>query len=138
MKNGKIKLTEKQLRWMIAESVRNALMEYSKTKKDQMKGWFKDMDDAQKVRDTMDYIFNGGKNPFKKKPLTEIVYGNDYPEGLYICSETDYENGRVDYWVGCAKDAEECEYCSEGDAIGPFDSKAELMAYARENGFDLG
>lgn len=35
-------------------------------KKDPMNQWFKDMNDAQKVRDTMEYIDKGGRNPNKR------------------------------------------------------------------------
>lgn len=65
---SKINLSESRLRNIVAESVKKVLKEYHPdTKKDPMKQWYKDMDDAQKVRDTMDYVTKGGKNPNEKK-----------------------------------------------------------------------
>lgn len=77
-----VKLNESQLRKVVAESVKKVLKEYHpNTKKDPMKQWFKDMDDAQKVRDTMDYITKGGKNP-NKKSLKESEEDFDYPSSM--------------------------------------------------------
>jgi hypothetical protein len=71
-KKGTVTLGESQLRKLVAESVKKVLKEYRpNTKKDPMGQWFKDMDDAQKVRDTMNYIYKGGKNPVKKKSEDE-------------------------------------------------------------------
>lgn len=75
-----VKINESQLRKVVAESVKKVLKEYHpNTKNDPMKQWFKDMNDAQKVRDTMDYITKGGKNP-NKKNLKESEEDFDYSD----------------------------------------------------------
>ena len=79
MKNV-IKLNEEQLRKVVAESVKRVLNEASK-KKDPMKQWFKDMNDASKYRETMDYIYKGGKNP-NNKNLKESETTLDYPSTM--------------------------------------------------------
>lgn len=64
---------ERGIDWMQFRKGESNLEESAKTRdKDPMKRWFKDMDDAQKVRDTMDYVVKGGKNPIKKTKSTEL------------------------------------------------------------------
>ena len=62
-------------------------------------------------------------------------YGGD--DEYYICSETDYNGGKVDYWIGNKSEADECNQCSEGSAIGPFGSYGEALDYASENGINI-
>ena len=54
MNRNQIRLTESELKKIIKESVGKVLGEAKK--KDPMCQWFKDMDNAQKYRDNMDYI----------------------------------------------------------------------------------
>ena len=94
----RVRLTESDLHRIVKESV-NAIVEGTKAqrKKDPMKQWFKDMDDAQKHRDNMEYITKGGRKPKHWKRRTD--------EGLVIESEAKflpqlkrtYENLRREY-----------------------------------------
>lgn len=61
MKKKVVKINESQLRQIVTESVSKILSEDKK--KDKMQQWFTDMDNAQKFRDTMDYITKGGQKP---------------------------------------------------------------------------
>ncbi len=83
MEKNVIKLNETQLRNMITESVKKVLKEYhpKRDKKDPMQQWFKDMDDASKYRETMDYIYKGGKNP-NNKNLKESEEVFDYSSAM--------------------------------------------------------
>lgn len=69
----RIRLTESDLHRIVKESVRRIVEDTkAQRKKDPMNQWFKDMDDAQKHRDNMEYITKGGKNPNKKKLKEDI------------------------------------------------------------------
>ena len=78
------------------------------------------------------------------KEMDEIEPGfGDYsddipPQGFYICSETNYNYGNVETWIGDENDAQECRQCSEGSAYGPFSTYEEAEQYAEENGMNLG
>lgn len=76
-----IKLTESDLHRIVKESVNRVLKEDTKAqrKKDPMNQWFKDMDDAQKHRDNMEYVTKGGRKPKHWKQRTD--------EGLAIENE---------------------------------------------------
>jgi len=75
-----IRLTESDLHRIVKESI-NTIVEDIKAqrKKDPMNQWFKDMDDAQKHRDNMEYITKGGRKPKHWKQRTN--------EGLVIENE---------------------------------------------------
>lgn len=93
-----IRLTESSLHRIVRESVNRILSEAKK--KDPMLQWFKDMDDAQKHRDNMEYITKGGRKPKHWKQQTD--------EGLVIENEArflphlkrTYENlhREYEYW----------------------------------------
>ena len=93
-----IRLTESDLHRIVKESI-NTIVEDTKAqrKKDPMNQWFKDMDDAQKHRDNMEYITKGGRKPKHWKQHTD--------EGLVIENEArflphlkrTYENLRREY-----------------------------------------
>lgn len=74
------RIKESELRNMIYEQVQSILED---TKRQRMKGpmnqWFKDFNNAQKVRDIRDYVFKGGRIPDMKKKRTDEVY-NRYNE----------------------------------------------------------
>ena len=63
-----IRITEADFREIIKETVKKILKEDTKAqrKKDPMNQWFNGMDKAQRLRDTMDYVTKGGKNPNKR------------------------------------------------------------------------
>lgn len=59
-------------------------------------------------------------------------WSNEIPErGFYLCSETDYNQGGVNYWVGDEYEACLARQCSEGGAYGPFDTPEQALRYAR-------
>ena len=66
MNRNQIRLTESELKKIIKESVSKVLGE-AKKKEDPMLQYFRDMEDAQKVRDYMHYIYNGGRKPEVKR-----------------------------------------------------------------------
>lgn len=68
-----IRLTESDLHRIVKESVNRVLREDTKVqrKKDPMNQWFKDMDNAQKLRDNMEYITKGGRKPKHCKQRTD-------------------------------------------------------------------
>ena len=73
-----------------------------------------------------------------RKIISKVIKESlGYGEEYYICSETDYNGGKVDYWIGNKSEAEECNQCSEGSAIGPFSSYGEALDYANENGMSI-
>lgn len=98
MNKKHIRLTEQDLHRIVKESI-NTIVEDTKAqrKKDPMNQWFKDMDDAQKHRDNMEYITKGGRKPKHWKQRTD--------EGLVIENEArflphlkrTYENLRREY-----------------------------------------
>ena len=73
-----------------------------------------------------------------RKIISKVIKDSlGYGEEYYICSETDYNGGKVDYWIGNKSEAEECNQYSEGSAIGPFSSYGEALDYANENGMSI-
>ena len=98
MNKNFIRLTESDLNRIVKESI-NTIVEDTKAqrKKDPMNQWFKDMDDAQKLRDNMEYITKGGRKPKHLKQRTD--------EGMVIENEArflphlkrTYENLRREY-----------------------------------------
>ena len=66
MNRNEIRLTESELTQIIKESVGRVLGE-AKKKEDPMLQYLRDMEDAQKVRDYMHYIYNGGRKPEVKR-----------------------------------------------------------------------
>ena len=70
-----IRLTESDIHRIVKESV-NRVVEDTRAqrKKDPMNQWFRDMDNAQKYRDNMEYITKGGRKPKHwKQPTNEGV-----------------------------------------------------------------
>lgn len=75
------------------------------------------------------------------KAVNESLHGGDeympQADEFYVCSETDYNSGSVDAWIGDKEDAEYCEQSSEGSAIGPFKTYGEAVHYANTNGIEI-
>jgi len=80
-------------------------------------------------------------NESTKRHLNEFFCEHEMePQGqsFYICTETVYDNGTTNTWIGTEEDAQECEQSSEGSAYGPFSSYEEAENYAAENGITIG
>ena len=67
----RIRLTEGDLHRIIRKCVNEA------TKKDPMKQWFKDMENASEYRERMDYITKGGRKPISRKSKEKMDEGTD-------------------------------------------------------------
>ena len=69
----KIRLTERDLHRIIRNCVNEA------TKKDPMKQWFKDMENASEYRERMDYKTKGGRKPISRKSNGKIDEETNIP-----------------------------------------------------------
>lgn len=67
----------------------------------------------------------------------EYGFGEEFPEEYYACSETNYDKGTIDVWVGDKEDAEKCFNCSEGDYDGPYETYEEADAAVEQQLIDL-
>lgn len=93
-----IRLTESDLNRIVKESI-NTIVEDTKAqrKKDPMNQWFKDMDDAQKYRDNMEYITKGGRKPKHWKQRTNEGMAIENEAGFLPHLKRTYENLRREY-----------------------------------------